>query len=316
MEENQLIQSINERINMMKNILVIVDMQYGFMNENTKHLEDKINCFIDKNKDNFELIIATQYINHDESPCYKFEGWMDCMKGTHESEVLDSIKQKADLIVSKDVYSCWNKISDIVKGANKIYYVGVNTGCCVLHSVFDTYNDLQDCSVISDLCGSTSGEDSHNAALQVLRECITKERVITKEQAEEAIEEEYTRRSIKNSIKYRVEDNEINNCIFYISTPKSYFNYDIENNETIKNVINILKRNNLSYEIVDTVPGSWDLNKMWLQTENVKCAIEYSGVFPISWNIDDIIELSRLYHHGDIIINIEVQHGKKWEPNM
>ena len=116
--------------------------------------------------------------------------------------------------------------------------------------------------------------------------------------------------------RYRIEDNEINNCIFYISTPKSYFNYDIENDETIKNVINILKRNNLSYEIVDTVPSSWDLNKMWLQIEDVKCAIEYSGAFPISWHVDDIIELSRLYRHGDILISVEVQHGENWEPNM
>ena len=53
----------------------------------------------------------------------------------------------------------------------------------MLHSAFDFYNDLADCSVIEDLCGSTSGIREHEAALIVLRSCITEERVVTAEQA-------------------------------------------------------------------------------------------------------------------------------------
>ena len=168
----------------MTRALVVVDMQYGFMNKNTDYLENKIAEFIDDNKDKFDIVIATQYVNNENSPCYKFEGWKQCMTGTHEAEVIDSIKQRADVIIPKDVYSCWNKISDIVKGADKVYFVGVNTGCCVLHSVFDAYNDLQDCTVISNLCGSTSGFGSHLAALQVLKECITEQRVMTDAEVE------------------------------------------------------------------------------------------------------------------------------------
>ena len=53
----------------------------------------------------------------------------------------------------------------------------------MLHSAFDFYNDLVDCSVIEDLCGSTSGIREHEAALIVLRSCITEERVVTADQA-------------------------------------------------------------------------------------------------------------------------------------
>lgn len=45
----------------------------------------------------------------------------------------------------------------------------------MLHSAFDFYNDLVDCSVIEDLCGSTSGIREQEAALIVLRSCITEE---------------------------------------------------------------------------------------------------------------------------------------------
>lgn len=168
----------------MNKALIIVDMQYGFMNDNTKGLEQKMSKFIDEHKNDFEVIIATQYVNHEKTPCYVFEGWKDCMKGTKEANIVDSILRRVDFVIEKDVYSCWgDKIVSILKEhkIDKVYFMGVNTGCCVLHSVFDAYNDLQDCAVIEDLCGSTSGENSHKAAIQIIRECITKQRVIKSE---------------------------------------------------------------------------------------------------------------------------------------
>lgn len=169
----------------MKNALVIIDMQIGFINNNTKHLPDKISDFIDNNRDKFDIILATQYINHENTPCYIFDGWKDCMEGTDEIKIVSAISSKVDCVIQKDVYSCWCKdLIDKLNNLNidKVYFVGVNTGCCVLHSAFDAYNSLQDCAVIEDLCGSTSGYDSHKVALQVLRECITKQRVIKSEQ--------------------------------------------------------------------------------------------------------------------------------------
>ena len=171
----------------MNKALIIVDMQYGFMNDNTKGLEQKMIRFIDNNINKFKIVIATQYVNHEKSPCYIFEGWKDCMNGTHESEIISSIYSRADITASKDIYSCWNsQLKDILKQLkiDKVYFIGVNTGCCVLHSAFDAYNDLQDCAVIEDLCGSTSGESSHRAAIQILKESITKQRVITVKQFE------------------------------------------------------------------------------------------------------------------------------------
>lgn len=168
----------------MRKALVVIDMQEGFINNNTRNLVGRMNKFIDEHKNGFEVIIATQYVNHEKTPCYIFEGWKDCMKGTKEANVIDSVLHRVDCVIEKDVYSCWNdKLVDILRKHNtdKVYFIGVNTGCCVLHSAFDAYNDLQDCAVIEDLCGSTSGLNSHRAAIQVLRECITEQRVIKSE---------------------------------------------------------------------------------------------------------------------------------------
>lgn len=165
----------------MRNALVVIDMQVGFKNEHTEMLEDKIANFIDSYKEHFCSVICTRYINHDETACYKFEGYDKCMRGSVESHILPKLASRCTYSFTKDKYSCWTDKLKMHIRENKIerlYFVGVNTGCCVLHSVFDAYNDVVDSYVISDLCGSTSGEQSHKVALQVLRECITSERVI------------------------------------------------------------------------------------------------------------------------------------------
>ena len=171
-------------------MIAVIDMQNGFVNEYTEGIDRKILDFLEAIKEKDVCVVGTRSVNHEHTPCYVFEGWKDCMEGTKEAQVLDTLCPSLQRIFDKDKYSCWNgEMKQFVKeqGIEKIYFTGVNTGCCVLHSAFDCYNDLVDCSVIEDLCGSTSGPAEHEAALVVLRSCITKERVVTAGQAVEEI---------------------------------------------------------------------------------------------------------------------------------
>ena len=163
----------------MKKCLVIIDMQKGFINVHTKHLVDKIAKYACTG--DFDYVVATRYINHENTACYKFEGWEDCMEGTEDVELVPEVDNLVTRVFDKDKYSCWNSEFREFLNYNEIdilEFVGVNTACCVLHSVFDCYNDVVECRVVADLCGSTSGPDSHERGIKVLEECITKERVI------------------------------------------------------------------------------------------------------------------------------------------
>ena len=167
----------------MKTILFIIDMQKGFMNENTKHLVPKIIDFV--NKYHFDLVIGTRYVNNENTSCHIYEGWDGCWEGTEDSELVPEIRKLCDMVISKHTYSCWNgrvtewvEMEEKMSGKCRVVFVGVNTGCCVLASAFDAYDEVYDVTVIEDLCGSTSGVSSHNAGIQILRECITRARVI------------------------------------------------------------------------------------------------------------------------------------------
>lgn len=174
----------------MANILfLIIDMQNGFINNHTEGLVEKIHDFQTDIADHV-ITAGTRYVNHDHTACYVFEGWKSCMAGTKEAEVVPELWGCMQRVFDKDKYSCWNEEMKAFIRDNKVkkvYFAGVNTGCCVLHSAMDFYNDLVDCAVIEDLCGSTSGKEEHEAALVVLRSCITKQRVITAEAAYEEI---------------------------------------------------------------------------------------------------------------------------------
>lgn len=172
--------------NYMKNILfLIIDMQNGFSNQNTQGIDERILDFLEQIKGR-AIVAGTRYVNNENTACYVFEGWKACMEGTEEAEILPMLRGHIERVFDKDKYSCWNdEMKQFIRDnkIDKVYFAGVNTGCCVLHSAFDFYNDLVDCSVIEDLCGSTSGIREHEAALIVLRSCITEERVVTADQA-------------------------------------------------------------------------------------------------------------------------------------
>lgn len=170
---------------MKKTLFLIIDMQNGFINRNTEGIDNRILKFLDRIRDRV-IVAGTRYVNHEHTACYIFEGWKSCMAGTEEAEVIPTLRPFMARVFDKNKYSCWNdEMKAFIRDneIEKVYFAGVNTGCCVLHSVFDFYNDLVDCSVIEDLCGSTSGVREHEAALIVLRSCITDGRVITAEQA-------------------------------------------------------------------------------------------------------------------------------------
>lgn len=162
-----------------RSCLVVIDMQKGFINKHTEHLIEPLVKYVKHGR--FDMVVGTRYVNHPDTACYKFENWKDCMAGSEDVEIIEELKPFIHRVFDKDKYSCWNdEFKQFVKDMNidTLTFVGVNTGCCVLHSAFDSYNDVVSTYVVENLCGSTSGKASHDAAIKILKECITRERVI------------------------------------------------------------------------------------------------------------------------------------------
>lgn len=92
-------------------------------------------------------------------------------------------------------------------------------------------------------------------------------------------------------------------CIFYITVPR-FLEGTLSDDENIKEILNILDKYNIEWMNVDTISGAYNLNRDWIETEDIPCYIEYCGVYPTKWDIEDIVKLESLEYEGKIMINV------------
>ena len=105
--------------------------------------------------------------------------------------------------------------------------------------------------------------------------------------------------TLQKWIDARKECDEITNMMFTISAVAAPC-FDVT---TIENkVMELLDRNGVGYSKVDTVSGAWNLNRDWIETDIIPCAVEYCGCYPVEWSIEDVAELERMENEGEIII--------------
>lgn len=104
-------------------------------------------------------------------------------------------------------------------------------------------------------------------------------------------------------------------CVFQITVPKLSEDDNLEDIENIKILTNIFSKYQIGWNCVDTVDGSFNLNREWIETKDIPCYIEYCGVYPADWDIEDIITLERMENEGNIIIRVLWHKEEKYIPN-
>lgn len=118
--------------------------------------------------------------------------------------------------------------------------------------------------------------------------------------------------AIRRWIDARKERGEITKCVFHITVPK---NVDLNSDETIRKIESVLDNNHVKYIHVDTVCGSWNLNRDWIETGEMNCIVEFCGVYPVDWAIEDVAEFERMETEGEIIAMVDWIEDGKYIPN-
>lgn len=160
----------------MKSLLLVIDLQKSFINENTKYLIDRINNLV--NSSMYDYVIFTKFINKIDSIWVKKLNYIGCLSDKDREIVLDT---KDKMILEKDVYTAYSKkLVDYIKSNNidVIYLCGIDTECCVLKTAFDLFENGYDVKVLKDYSGSTHGMESNNYILDVIGRSIGRDNVI------------------------------------------------------------------------------------------------------------------------------------------
>ena len=152
--------------------LIVIDVQNYFINSLTKDLPGKITTYIQKHKDEFDVIVFTNFVNDSSSNSYK-SGWEECTKPP-ETELVDDLKPvlKFGTIFSKNVLSALKvlQIKKLLeeKEIRELYICGIDTDCCVLATAYDGFDNEYEITVLENLSMTHTGKNLHDAALKMI----------------------------------------------------------------------------------------------------------------------------------------------------
>lgn len=121
----------------MKKMLVVVDLQRSFINENTEFIIDKIKKLVNSNE--FDKVIFTKFVNNEDSIYVSKLNYKGCLTNEEQEIMIDT---KDNIVLNKNVYTVYSdRFKEIVRDfkINEIYLCGIDTECCVLKSAFDLF---------------------------------------------------------------------------------------------------------------------------------------------------------------------------------
>lgn len=160
----------------MPKALLIVDVQNGFVNEKTKHIP----ALVERLQYDYDLVIATRFINLPDSPYRRLIKWEHLSPETNEIEL--AFKPKGDaIIIDKNIYSCiddsfLNLLKE--KGIEAVDICGIDTDICVTKCAVDLFERNMTPYVLRDYCATHADADIQEAALVILARYIGKSQII------------------------------------------------------------------------------------------------------------------------------------------
>ena len=160
----------------MKKLLLIIDIQKDFINENTSKTLDNIKSLIDSQK--YDMIAFTRFINDEDSIWYKKLNYKGCMTKEQQEIVLDTKDYK---IFDKRIYSALNnELKQFIKENNidEIYLCGFDTDACVQKTAIDLFEQEYNVFILKDYCMCHKGKDLHDITINNLKRLIGKNSII------------------------------------------------------------------------------------------------------------------------------------------
>ncbi len=160
----------------MKKLLIVIDVQNDFINNNTEFLIKKISDMIEDNI--FDDTVFTRFINSYESVFFKKLKYKGCISDEGKKIALNTFD---NIVIDKTGYTVL--VDECIKYINnnnidEIYLCGIDTECCILKSALDMFEQGFNVFVLKDYCASTYGKKRHDNAIEILKRNIGEKYII------------------------------------------------------------------------------------------------------------------------------------------
>jgi nicotinamidase-related amidase len=157
-----------------KKVLVIVDVQQGFLNDRNKYIVENIQNLLQKAS--YDFYIESVFHAEKGSLWDRQTDWIlpkdkDCKI---VDALLEALKGKDFLHVEKQTKSVFKGLPDLrnelkKKGIEEVHIVGLDANDCVLATAFEAFDFGYFTYVIEECTESSSSEEMRNAGFEILR---------------------------------------------------------------------------------------------------------------------------------------------------
>jgi nicotinamidase-related amidase len=157
---------MNER----KPVLVVVDVQNGFITEHSQPVVPIIVDLVRRWQAADGDVVFTRYLNYPNSPYERLIGWTEMIDGP-ATELVTELRPYVGPntpIVDKKVYTLFTPGGTQLvdeHGWTDLYICGIDTEICVLKTAVDAFEHNLTPWILKDACASHSGPKAHTAGL-------------------------------------------------------------------------------------------------------------------------------------------------------
>lgn len=154
----------------MREPLLVVDVQIGFLNDYTRHIPNRIAELIER--DCPDPIIFTRFVNEPSGPYHRFLDWHACQTSPETDLAPEICKYARDdrVFTKPGLAGISDELREHLKTAcyERVTLAGIDTDMCVLKIALDIFDLGIQPTILVDCCASTAGLQAHFAGLAVL----------------------------------------------------------------------------------------------------------------------------------------------------
>ena len=157
-----------------RSLLLVVDVQNGFINEHTRHLIEIVNGLTGAFRGRGEQVAFTRFVNVPGGGHERWIGWTRFMREP-ENALATGLVTGANPVFIKHGYTAFTlEFEKHIRRhrIERLVLCGIATDGCVLKSAVDAFERGIEPVVLADACASHAGPEVHEAGLLLLARFI------------------------------------------------------------------------------------------------------------------------------------------------
>ncbi|MGH8628627.1 MAG: cysteine hydrolase [Gammaproteobacteria bacterium] len=166
-------------------VLMVVDVQNGFLTETTRHALPVIIELVDKWQKLDGMTVFTRYFNYPGSAFERMMNWRQ-LHDSPDTDIANELRPYTAESVTLDKYAYSAATKEFMELAQAhswtdVAICGIDTDLCVLKTALDIFERNLTPWVITNASASTGGDDLHKSGLAVMGRAIGEHHLLTAE---------------------------------------------------------------------------------------------------------------------------------------